>query len=80
MVKNDFRMTSIFKIVIRICIKNFEFCMNTSKFLPTRCPFIFCIFHVNEKKPNQRVCLIKYVENEIYTSTFRKKRERGAKT
>ena len=54
--------------------------MKTSKFLPTRCPFIFCIFHLNEKEPNEQVCLIKYVEHEIYTSTSRKKRERGAKT
>ena len=72
MVKNDFRVTSIFKIIIRICMKNVEFCRKTSKFLPKRCLFIFCIFYLNEKELNQQVCLIKYIENEI--STSRKKR------
>ena len=31
MVKNDFRETSIFKIIIRICVKNVEFCRKTFK-------------------------------------------------
>ena len=57
-----------------------SFVGKTSKFLPKRCPFIFCIFYLNE----QQVCLIKYVENEISNSAFHKqkekKRERGAKT
>ena len=45
------------------------------------CLFIFCIFCLNEKKFNQQVCLIKYVENEICNSTsHEKERERGAKT
>ena len=84
MAKNDFRVTSIFKIIIRICMKNVEFCRKTSKFLPKICLFIFCIFYLNEKELNQQVCLMKYVENEISNSTFhqkKKKRERntGAK-
>ena len=73
MAKNDFRVTSIFKIIIRICIKNVEFCRKTSKFLPKRCLFIFCIFYLNEKELNQQACLIKYVENEISNSTSYKK-------
>ena len=78
MAKNDFRVTSIFKIIIRICMKNIEFCRKTSKFLPKRCLFIFCIFYLNEKELNQQVCLIKYVENEISNSTsHKKKRERS---
>ena len=78
MTKNDFRVTSIFKIIIRICMKNVEFCRKTSKFLPKRCLFIFCIFYLNEKELNQQVCLIKYVENEISNSTsHKKKRERS---
>ena len=88
MTKNDFRVTSIFKIIIRICIKNVEFCRKTSKFLPKRCLFIFCIFYLNEKELNQQACLIKYVENEISNSTSYKKtkktkkieKETGAKT
>ena len=81
MAKNDFRVTSIFKIIIRICMKNVEFCRKTSKFLPKRCLFIFCIFYLNEKEVNQQVSLIKYVENEISNSTSQKReRERGAKT
>ena len=79
MAKNDFRVTSIFKIIIRICMKNVEFCGKTSKFLPKRCLrlFIFCIFYLNKKELNQQVCLMKYAENEISNSTFYKKeRER----
>ena len=76
MAKNDFRVTSIFKIIIRICMKNVEFCRKTFKFLPKRCLFIFCIFHLNEKELNQQVCLIKYVENEICNSTSHKKKKR----
>ena len=83
MAKNGFRVTSIFKIIIRICMKNVEFCRKTSKFLPKRCLFIFCIFYLNEKELNQQVCLIKYVENKISNSTSHKKkkeRERREKT
>ena len=83
MSKNDFRVTSIFKIIIRICKKNVEFCGKTSKSLPKRCLFIFCIFYLNWNK----VCLIKYVENKIFNSISHKKKERkkrerdgGAKT
>ena len=36
MANNDFRVTSIFKIIIKICIKNVEFCRKTSTFLPKR--------------------------------------------
>ena len=75
MAKNGFRVTSIFKIIIRICMKNVEFCRKTSKFLPKRCLFIFCIFYLNEKELNQQICLIKYVENEI-SDFSQKKRER----
>ena len=77
MAKNDFRVISIFKIII--CMKNVEFCRKTSKFLPKRCLFIFCIVCLNEKELNQQVCLIKYVENEISNSISQKNRERGAK-
>ena len=73
MAKNDFRVTSIFKIIIRICMKNVEFCRKTSKFLPKRCLFIFCIFYLNEKELNQQVYLIKYEENKISNSTSHKK-------
>ena len=73
MVKNDFRVTPVFKIIIRICMKNVEFCRKASKFLPKRCLLIFCIFYLNEKKLNQQVCLIKYVENEISNRTSHKK-------
>ena len=77
MTKNDFRVTFIFKIIIRICMKNVEFCRKTFKFLPKRCLFIFCIFYSNEKELNQQVCLIKYVGNEIsHNNRKKKKRER----
>ena len=42
-----------------------SFCGKTSKFLPKRCLFIFCIFYLNEDELNQQVCLMKYVENKI---------------
>ena len=76
MAKNDFRLTSIFKIIIRIYMKNVEFCRKTSKFLPKRCLFIFCIFYLNEKELNQQVCLIKFLTLPL----TKKERERGAKT
>ena len=79
MAKNDFRMTSIFEIIIRICMKNVGFCRKTSTFLPKRCLFIFFIFYLNEKELNQQVCPIKYVENEISNSTFHKKKKRKKK-
>ena len=34
MAKNDFRVASIFKIVIRICMKNVEFCRKKFLTLP----------------------------------------------
>ena len=76
MAKNNFRVTSIFKIIIRIFMKNLEFCRKTSKFLPKKCLFIFCIFYLNEKELNQQVCLIKYLQNKISSSTSHKKQER----
>ena len=76
MSKNYFRVTSIFNIIIRICMKNVEFCGKTTKFLPKRCLFlfIFCIFYLNGKELNQQLCLIKYAENEISNSTSHKKK------
>ena len=76
MAKNDFRMTSTFKIIITIFMKNIEFCRKTSNFLPKRCLFIFCIFYLNEKELNQQVCLIKYAENDISNSTSHKKKKK----
>ena len=34
MAKNEFKVTSVIKIIIRICKKIFEFWGETSKFLP----------------------------------------------
>ena len=51
MAKNDFRVTSIFKIIIRNCMKNVEFCRKTSEFLPKR-----CIFSVWLPKRKHRFC------------------------
>ena len=36
--------------------------------------FIFCVFYLNEKKFDQQVCLIKYVENGISNSNSHKKK------
>ena len=66
MAKNDFRVTSVFKIIIR----------KTSTFLTKRYLFIFCIFYLNEKGLNQQVCLIKFVENEISNPTYKKKKKK----
>ena len=86
MTKNDFRAIPMFKIIIRICMKNVEFCRKTSKCLPKRCLLIFYIFYLNEKELNQQVCLTEYVENQISNSTSHKKKvkkiknkKRGAK-
>ena len=77
MTKNFFRVTSIFKIIIKICIKNVEFYGKIFKFLPKRCLLSFHIFYLNGKELNQQVCLIKNVENEISYSTSHIKKERG---
>ena len=79
MSKIDFRMTSIFKIIIRICLRKVESCRKTSKFLLKRCLFVFCIFYLNDKELNQQVYLIKYVENKVFNSTplTKKKTERS---
>ena len=76
MAKNGFRVTSIYKIIIRMCMKNLEFCRKTSKSLSKRCLIIFCVFYLNEKELNQQVYLIKHVENEISIFISHKKRER----
>ena len=79
MSKIDFRMTSIFKIIIRICLRKVESCRKTFKFLLKRCLFVFCIFCLNDKELNQQVYLIKYVENKVFNSTplTKKKTERS---
>ena len=76
MAKNDFRVTSIFKIIIRIFMKNVEFCRKTSKFYPKDVCSFSTFFYLNEKELNQQVCLLKYVENEISNSTSLAKKER----
>ena len=49
MAKNGFRVTSIFKIIFRICKKNVEFC--EKKVLPKTCLFFFLyVFYLNEKE------------------------------
>ena len=53
--KNDFRVTSIFTTILRIYMKNVEFCEKTFKFLPKRCLFIFYNFYSNEKELKQHV-------------------------
>ena len=40
MSENDFRVTSIFRIIIRICKRNVEFCGKTSKSLPKKIKII----------------------------------------
>ena len=44
MAKNDFIVTFIFKIIIRICKKNVEFCGNTSKFFTQKMSVHFLYF------------------------------------
>ena len=47
MAKNNFRVTTIFKFIIRIYMKNVEFRGKTSKFLPKRkdvCSFFVFLF------------------------------------
>ena len=54
-------------------MKNVEFCRKTSKFLPKRCIFIFCIFYLNEKELNQQVC-------HMVTHKKKKKKKEKKKT
>ena len=55
-----------------ICKKNFKHCGKTSKFLPKKCLFIFCIFYLNEEESIQQACPRKHIENEIFNSTSHK--------
>ena len=76
MAKNDFRVRlKTFKTIIRICLKNVEFCRKTPEIFPKICLFIFCIFYLNEKELNQQVRLIKYVENTISNPTSHKQKK-----
>ena len=45
MAENDFKVTSIFNVIIRICMKKFEFRGKISKFLSKRCLFISFFFN-----------------------------------
>ena len=74
MAKNDHRVTYILKIIIKICMKNVEFCRKTSIYVFTQAMSVhFLYFSLNEKELNQQVCLIKYVKNEIPNFTSQKK-------
>ena len=63
MTKNEFKVISVFKIIIGIYKKIFEFRGKTSKFLPKRYPFIFCIFYLNKEELIQQAYLKKYIKN-----------------
>ena len=42
-------------------------------FYPKEVRSFYVFFYSNEEKLNQQVCVIKYVENEIFNSIFHKK-------
>ena len=63
---NDFRVISVFKVIIRVCKQMFDFCGKPSKFLTKSCLFIFCIF-----------CFMNYIENDFSYFTSQKKNKRG---
>ena len=81
MVQTEFKVVSIFKIILRVCKSIFEFCGKTSKVLPKRCLFIFCIFTLNEEELIQQACLKKYIEYEVLNATSHKtkKQEKRSK-
>ena len=79
MTKNEFKMISIFKIIIWICTKMFELCGKISTFLPERCLFILCIFDLNKEGLIQQVCLKKYIKNKICNSTLYKTKKQKKK-
>ena len=80
MVKNEFKVISIFKIFFRICKRIVEFCGKTSKFLPRKHLFIFCIFYLNKDKLIQQVCLEIYIKMKFLTlpRTKQKIKRRGS--
>ena len=54
MTKNDFRVTSIFKVIIRICMRNVEFCGKHLGFYPKdpcSFPVFLSVFFFNSKTP-----------------------------
>ena len=69
---NNFRVSSIFKIIIRICKKNLSFVGKRLSFYTKDVRFILCIFYLNEEELIQRLCLTKYIKNEISNSTSHK--------
>ena len=60
MAKNDFRVTSIFKIIIRICMKNVEFCRKNLSFYPKDvCSFSVLFIEMKRSKPtsmSNKIC------------------------
>ena len=72
MAKNEFKVTSSFKIIIKICKKTIQFCGKTFKFLPNRCPvhFLYFLFTVFRwRGANTTSMSKKYIENKIFDST-----------
>ena len=72
--KDDFSVTSIFKIIIRIFKNIFEFWVFTQKMFAN-----FQYFFINGEKLIQQVCLRKYVENEILTKPCTKQKTKEEK-
>ena len=80
MANNDFRVTSIFEMIIRIWKKNVKFCGKTLSFYPKDVCW-FSVVYLNEEELNQHICLIKKLENEISNCTYKKiKQNRKKKT
>ena len=72
MAKNELKVISIFKIIIRICSKTFEFSGKTPKFYPKNVCSFAVFFYLNKEQLIQNVCLKKYKQNENFISTLYK--------
>ena len=72
----------LFKIIIQICKRVFEFCGKPSVFVTKSCVLIFCTFCLTENELIQQSHLRNYIENEIfyYTLTKNKKQNKMSKT
>ena len=70
MTKNEIKVMSIFKIIIRIWKKIFLW--ENIQVFTWRMSVIFYIFHLNKKELIQQVCLKKFIKNETFNSTSHK--------
>ena len=72
MAKNELKVVSIFKIIIRICNKTLHFLGKHPSFIQKNVCSFSVFFYLNKEQLIQNVCLKKYKQNENFISTLHK--------